>query len=71
MSHPLQCHIRFLTALPEPLRERNRMVWEPRYRKLRLVEHLTRRAAPRTTGRNGGGGPAARAPEVTRGRRGR
>lgn len=27
---------RFLTALPGPLRERNRMVWEPRYRKLRL-----------------------------------
>ncbi|TDE14404.1 hemerythrin domain-containing protein [Actinomadura sp. 6K520] len=27
---------RFLTSLPAPLRERNRVVWEPRYRKRRL-----------------------------------
>ncbi|TDD61426.1 hemerythrin domain-containing protein [Actinomadura darangshiensis] len=27
---------RFLTALPEPLRELNRVMWEPRYRKRRL-----------------------------------
>ncbi|TDC81032.1 hemerythrin domain-containing protein [Actinomadura sp. 7K507] len=27
---------RFLTALPAPLRKRNRVVWEPRYRKRRL-----------------------------------
>ncbi|WP_207943589.1 hemerythrin domain-containing protein [Actinomadura sp. KC345] len=27
---------RFLTALPVPLRERNRVMWEPRYRKRRL-----------------------------------
>lgn len=27
---------RFLTALPRPLRERNRVMWEPRYRRRRL-----------------------------------